>query len=543
MDFKKKFTGCLTTIKGDILGGIVSAIVALPQALAFGVATGLGASSGLWGAIILCFVSGILGTKVPLISGPTGPVAIVAASCVSNYTNDMNAIMLVFLTAGIIQVIISLTNAPDIVKYVPYPVISGFTNGVGTILILLQLAPIIGIEAKTSVIASIKDFILNINNVDYSCLVLGIITILTIFIIPKKIKRIIPAEIIALILCTYISIKFNFDVATISKIGVSFPQFNVPYIDLELIYKIIPFALTIAIVCSSESMLTSLVADSLTNERTNPKKLLLSQGMGNIACSLLSSMPGSAATMRTVAAIKTGAKTKLSTIISPLFLIVLLLNFSNFVEKIPICVLSGILIKIGIDIIDLKLVKVMKYAPKDDIYVLFAVYLLTVFYNLIFAIGAGIVLASLLYAKRVADKTNLINTTYKIDNETLNLEKELTDSYHYQIRVVHIIGQFFFGSSTRIVSQFDEMLGTKYLIINYESSSLLDISAVFALEDIIERLKSQHIKIMMIIKNEAVLNQLKSLNIISQIGEENIFHDEKTAIKEAKLRLKDKIRA
>ena len=212
-------------------------------------------------------------------------------------------------------------------------------------------------------------------------------------------------------------------------------------------------------------------------------------------------------------------------------------------EKIPICVLSGILIKIGIDIIDLKLVKVMKYAPKDDIYVLFAVYLLTVFYNLIFAIGAGIVLASLLYAKRVADKTNLINTTYKIDNETLNLEKELTDSYHYQIRVVHIIGQFFFGSSTRIVSQFDEMLGTKCLIINYESSSLLDISAVFALEDIIERLKSQHIKIMMIIKNEAVLNQLKSLNIISQIGEENIFHDEKTAIKEAKLRLKDKIRA
>lgn len=542
MNLKSRLYGFLPVIKGDILGGTVSAIVALPQALAFGVATGMGASSGLWGAIILCLISGLFGGKIPLISGPTGPVAIVVASCAAYCTGNLNAVFLTLLMAAIIQIIISLTDAPDIVKYVPYPVISGFTNGVGTILILMQLNPLIGYDAKPSITEGIKSFILNLSDINTNCIILSTLTLLILFLTPKKINSVIPSQIIALVVCTFVSVKFGFETETISKIAIDFPKFiNIDF-DTNLIYNLLPYALTVSVVCSSESMLTALVADSLTNEKTNHKKLLFSQGLGNIFCALTGSMPGSAATMRTVAAIKTGATTKLAAAINPLFLIIVLINFSDFVEKIPLCVLAGILIKIGIDIIDLKLVKVLKYAPKDDIYILFAVFFLTVFYNLIFAVGAGIVLAALLYAKRMADKANLINTTYKIDPETAGLEKELAHDYKYQIRVVHIIGQFFFGSSTRIVSQFDEMLGTKYLIINYESDSLLDISAVFALEDIIIRLKAQHINLMMIIRSETVLNQLKNLKITSQVGEENIFHDEKTAIKEAKLRIKNKIK-
>ena len=501
MNLKSRLYGFLPVIKGDILGGTVSAIVALPQALAFGVATGMGASSGLWGAIILCLISGLFGGKIPLISGPTGPVAIVVASCAAYCTGNLNAVFLTLLMAAIIQIIISLTDAPDIVKYVPYPVISGFTNGVGTILILMQLNPLIGYDAKPSITEGIKSFILNLSDINTNCIILSTLTLLILFLTPKKINSVIPSQIIALVVCTFVSVKFGFETETISKIAIDFPKFiNIDF-DTNLIYNLLPYALTVSVVCSSESMLTALVADSLTNEKTNHKKLLFSQGLGNIFCALTGSMPGSAATMRTVAAIKTGATTKLAAVINPLFLIIVLINFSDFVEKIPLCVLAGILIKIGIDIIDLKLVKVLKYAPKDDIYILFAVFFLTVFYNLIFAVGAGIVLAALLYAKRTADKANLINTTYKIDPETAGLEKELAHDYKYQIRVVHIIGQFFFGSSTRIVSQFDEMLGTKYLIINYESDSLLDISAVFALEDIIIRLKAQHINLIMKIKH------------------------------------------
>ena len=532
----KKF---LSTLRGDVLGGIVSAIVALPQALAFGVATGMGASAGMWGAVILCLVAGLLGTKLPMISGPTGPVAIVTASIMAAYGYETGAIVTVLLLAAIIQTCISFTSLPSIVKYVPYPVISGFMNGVGTILILMQLNPLVGQKTMSTPIESLKHLIADFSDINTQAVILGCLTLMIVFLIPQKINRFIPSQIIALVLCTFISIKAGFQVDKISDVSISLPHPVLPEINFDILKLALPFALTLAVVCSSESMLTALVADSLTREKSSPKRLLLSQGIGNILCAMTGSMSGSAATMRTVAAINTGASTKFAAVVNPLFLIIVLMTCSEFVKEIPLAVLAGILIKIGYDIVDTKLLKVIKYAPKDDLYVLALVFLLTVFYNLIFAVGAGITLAALLYAKRVADKTSLeVKNIYS--KEIFALEEELVHDYKYLIRVVHIDGQFFFGSATQIVSHFDEMLGTKYLILNYESNALLDISAIFALEDIIIRLQTQHIKVMLVIKNEAVLNQLRDLNITSQIGSENIFYDEKSAVTLAKTYIKNK---
>ena len=286
--------------------------------------------------------------------------------------------------------------------------------------------------------------------------------------------------------------------------------------------------------------MTGLVADSLTKTKTSPKRLLFSQGFGNVICAMTGSLCGTAATMRTVAALNTGASTKLAAIINPVILCILLFKFSWFVSEIPLAVLAGILIKIGYDIIDVKLLKVLKYAPKDDLYVLFLVFLLTVFYNLIFAVGAGITLAALLYAKRVADRAQLVQKTV-YDKDIMKLEKILETDYKHKIRVVHISGQFFFGSATQIISKFDDVLGTKYLILNYESDDLLDISAIFALEDIIIRLKAQKIKIILVIKNDEVLNQLKVHKILEQIGENSVFYSELDAIEKAKSNLKKKI--
>ena len=532
----KKF---LSTLRGDVLGGIVSAIVALPQALAFGVATGMGASAGMWGAVILCLVAGLLGTKLPMISGPTGPVAIVTASIMAAYGYETGAIVTVLLLAAIIQTCISFTSLPSIVKYVPYPVISGFMNGVGTILILMQLNPLVGQKTMSTPIESLKHLIADFSDINTQAVILGCLTLMIVFLIPQKINRFIPSQIIALVLCTFISIKAGFQVDKISDVSISLPHPVLPEINFDILKLALPFALTLAVVCSSESMLTALVADSLTREKSSPKRLLLSQGIGNILCAMTGSMSGSAATMRTVAAINTGASTKFAAVVNPLFLIIVLMTCSEFVKEIPLAVLAGILIKIGYDIVDTKLLKVIKYAPKDDLYVLALVFLLTVFYNLIFAVGAGITLAALLYAKRVADKTSLeVKNIYS--KEIFALEEELVHDYKYLIRVVHIDGQFFFGSATQIVSHFDEMLGTKYLILNYESNALLDISAIFALEDIIIRLQTQHIKVMLVIKNEAVLNQLRDLNITSQIGSENIFYDDKSAVTLAKTYIKNK---
>ena len=258
-------------------------------------------------------------------------------------------------------------------------------------------------------------------------------------------------------------------------------------------------------------------------------------------CAMTGSLCGSAATMRSVAAINAGATTKFAAIVTPAILLILLSEFSGFVAQIPFAVLAGILIKIGYDIVDTKLLKVVKFAPKDDLYVLFTVFILTVFYNLIFAVGAGITLASLLYAKRVADKAKVIQKSV-YDKDIAKMEKIVEKDYRHKIRIAHIDGAFFFGSATQLISKFDEILGTKYLILTYDSEDTLDISAVFALEDIVVRLKAQHIKILLVIKNNEIYNQLKAHEIVSQIGENRVFFSEIQAIDYAKNSLKKKIK-
>lgn len=531
----------LKIFAGDVLGSLNSAIVALPQALAFGVATGFGASAGVWGAIILCFIAGLLGSKVPLVSGITGPVTIVIASIMAALNADISSVILVIFMAGILQVILSLTSLPAIVKYVPYPVISGFMNGIGVIIIIMQINPLLGCPVMSNTITSISAFFKNLNSVNYDALLIGFITLVIVFAIPKKFNKIIPSQAIALVICTLLSMKLGLNVDKISNISISFPHLTLPKADLHAVITYFHYAVTLAIVLSSESLLTVLVADSLLKTKTPSKGMLLGQGVGNMVCALTGSLPGSAATMRTVAAINTGSSTKLTAVINPLILMFLLFKLSGFVAEIPLAVLAGILIKIGYDIIDVKLLKVVKFAPRDDLYVLALVFFLTVFYNLIVAVGAGITCAALLYAKRTADSAKLVQKTV-YDKDIIKLEKLLEKDYNHKIRVVHIDGQFFFGSATQLISQFDEMLGTKYLILDYSSENLLDISAIFALEDIIIRLQSQKVKILVVLKSDSVKEQFEKHGIINQLGDEHIFRTEPEAIDFAKKCIKKKVK-
>lgn len=531
----------LKIFAGDVLGSLNSAIVALPQALAFGVATGFGASAGVWGAIILCFIAGLIGSKVPLVSGITGPVTIVIASIMAALNADISSVILVIFMAGILQVILSLTSLPAIVKYVPYPVISGFMNGIGVIIIIMQINPLLGCPVMSNTITSISAFFKNLHTINYDALLIGVITLVIVFAIPKKFNKIIPSQAIALVICTLLSMKLGLNVDKISNISISFPHLTLPKADLHAVITYFHYAVTLAIVLSSESLLTVLVADSLLKTKTPSKGMLLGQGVGNMVCALTGSLPGSAATMRTVAAINTGSSTKLTAVINPLILMFLLFKLSGFVAEIPLAVLAGILIKIGYDIIDVKLLKVVKFAPRDDLYVLALVFFLTVFYNLIVAVGAGITCAALLYAKRTADSAKLVQKTV-YDKDIVKLEKLLEKDYNHKIRVVHIDGQFFFGSATQLISQFDEMLGTKYLILDYSSENLLDISAIFALEDIIIRLQSQKVKILVVLKSDSVKEQFEKHGIINQLGDEHIFRTEPEAIDFAKKCIKKKVK-
>lgn len=537
MTIRDKIKLRLNIFTGDLFGGINSAIIALPQALAFGVATGFGAGAGIWGAIILCLVAGILGTRVPMISGITGPSAIVIASIMHALNKDINAVLIIILMAGIFQMMIALTKWTNVVKYVPYPVISGFMNGVGTIIIIMQINPLLGLKSYSNTIESLEHVLQSFHTMNIEAFLLGLTALIIVFGFPKRWNKYVPSQILALILCTFISIKMGLNVDKISQIAISFPKLALPTITLHDTITYFDYGITLAIILTSETLLTGLVCNSITKTQISPRLLVASQGLGNALCGLTGSLPGAAATMRTVAALKTGASTKIAAFTSSIVLFILLYKFSGFVAEIPLCVLAAILIKIGSDIIDTKLLKVIKIAPKEDKYVLLVVFILTVFYNLIVAVGAGITLAALLYAKKVADNAKVVHKKVQ-DKDIRKHEKALEINSHHKLRIVHISGQFFFGSATQLISQFDELLGTKYLILSYDSSELLDISAIFAFEDIIARLKSQHITILLVINNSDILNQLKKHKITDEIDEEFIFYSELEAINKAKKLIK-----
>lgn len=517
-------------LKGDIFGAIIASIIAFPQALAFGVASGMGASAGIWGAIILSLFAGVLGCNLPFVSGPTGPVAIITATVVALCGGNVTSVVTILLLASVFQMLISITPVPRMIKYVPYPVISGFLTGIGLIIIILQIAPLVGGVAQSSTIKALMTYPTVFSHINIQALVLGLGTLFLLFFTPKAITKFVPAQLLALVIMTGVSYYLGFNVEKISALSFSLPHLYMPDFSLEMLTKNIPIALTLAFIATSESLLTGIIMDSLTKVKHNSKRLVMAQGFGNLFCAMTGAMMGSAATMRSVAAIKIGGKTKLCAIFSAIILGGVLFKLTGFIAQIPISVLAAILIKIGYDILDLKVLKVLKFAPKDDLYVLISVLLLTVFYNLIFALGIGIILASLLYAKRIADDTNIKVTHYNHLDYT-PYEERIEKESHYQIRILHIDGQFFFGSITQIVSHFDEMLETKYIILNYSSNTELDMSAIFALEDIIVRLNAQKIKLILVIPNEKVYSQIQSLEIVSQLGKDSILMNENDAIK------------
>lgn len=523
--------------KGDLFGAIIAGIIAFPQALAFGVASGFGAIAGLWGAIILSLTTGFLGENLPLVSGPTAPVAIVLASAYTFISGDISKLILILVMASMLQIIISLTSIPNLIKYVPYPVISGFLSGIGAIIIILQFPVLIGTIAKSSTLETLLHAGQILSNFDINSTILGLSTLFILFFTPKFISKIIPTQLFALIIMTAITYYFNIDVEKISAINATLPQLYLPKLNLEVLYSTFPIALTLAFVASNESLLTGVILDSLTKKKHNSKKLIFMQGLGNFICAITGSMLGSAATMRSVAAVKNGAITKLTTILSALFLALVFFKCNWFISQIPICVLAAILIKIGLDIIDFKVFKILNFAPKDDLAVLFAVLFLTIFYNLIFAIAVGIVLSSLLYAKRTADAT-VIKEKENVDIYS-DYEISIEQKSHYKIRILHLDGHFFFGSISQIVSHFDEMLETEYIILTYDSKTQLDMSAIFALEDIIVRLQSQNIKLLLVITREDVYKNITIMEtIINQIGKNSLFDNEKDAIDTAILGLK-----
>lgn len=541
-------------IKGDVFGGITAGIVALPLALAFGIqafsgvdspeASSMGALAGLVGATLLGFFAALFGGTHSQISGPTGPMTVITASIVSgawaSSQGNISAVILSMSLAGIFcglfQIIFGLIRIGKYVRYIPYPVLSGFMSGIGVIIILQQIYPIIGKKSPAGTLDMIINFPAALaDGVSVIALALGIACIALIVLVPKVTKKV-PATLVALIAVTVVSLFTNLDSSlTIGNIpaGLPMPFFTKVQLDgidwasvLEV--SLVP-GLTLAGLGSIDTLLTSVVADNITKTKHNSNQELIGQGIGNAVAGLFCGLAGAGATMRTVVNVKSGGRTQISGMIHAVLLLAILLGLGSLVKYVPLSVLAGILITVGWGIIDFRGFKDILRIPKSDAFVMMVVFLMTVFVDLLTAVGIGMVIACVLFMKRAGD---LVENSYSakaldtFDKESpWEDEKDIPEEIRNRIYIERLDGPIFFGSITGFQRVMHDIpTNVKIVIIRMRRVPFMDQSGVYAMETAIKDLQAQGVKVLMTIIQPQPRYLLENHHIIPiLIPKENTF--------------------
>ena len=541
-----------SNVKGDFFGGITAGIVALPLALAFGIqafsgvtdpsSASLGAYVGLTGAMLLGFFAALFGGTHSQISGPTGPMTVVTATLVTgawtasngSISEVMLSMVLAAIFCGIFQILFGLIKIGKYVRYIPYPVLSGFMSGIGVIIILQQIYPLLGQSKGGSMIELLVGLPGAVASTSITALLLGVATVAIIYLFPLLTKKV-PSTLVALVVMTVVSLFIDMDgVATIGKIpsGIPMPFFAKEGVSLAginwgavLMAAIVP-GLTLAGLGSIDTLLTSVVADNITKTKHNSNRELIGQGIGNAVAGLFCGLPGAGATMRTVVNVKSGGRTQLSGMVHALLLLAIMLGLGSVVQYVPLSVLAGILITVGVGIIDFRGFKDLPKIPRADAVVLIVVFLVTVFVDLLTAVGIGMVIACVLFMKRASD---LVEGGYS-SQEMTNFDKEspwadeggMPDTVAHQIYVQRLNGPIFFGT----INKFKEVMQTvpdsaKIVIIRMRLVSFMDQSGLYAMEEAIKDLQARGVQVLMTIIQPQPMYMLTTHKVIPAVVPED----------------------
>ncbi|MEM9289693.1 MAG: SulP family inorganic anion transporter [Pseudomonadota bacterium] len=474
-----------SNLRGDIYGGLTAGIVALPLALAFGEASGAGPIAGLWGAIFVGFFAALFGGTGSQISGPTGPMVVVFAGVYATLKGDPALVFSVVVLAGVLQILLGVFKFGQYIRLVPYPVISGFMSGIGCIIIALQVSRLFGHEPAGSgtipALAAIPGAVLDPN---FVALGIGLLTLAIIFYWPAKLGKWVPSALAALIIGTVLSLLVE-GAPILGDIPTGFPGFIVPGFSTDTALIVLEAAFILALLGAIDSLLTSLVADNMTRTRHNSDQELLGQGIGNTVAGLFGAIPGAGATMRTVVNIRTGGATKLSGMLHGIVLFLIVVVAAPLASKIPHAVLAGILIKVGYDIIDFAYIKRSHKGPRWDLALMALVLGLTVFVDLITAVGVGVTLAALAFVKRLAD-TQLENIREQGADIVDPDETAMLSEAEGKIIVFDFGGPLSFGAAADVGHQVREKVKphTSAIILDFAKVPFLDVSAARAVETI-----------------------------------------------------------
>ncbi|MDS3860463.1 SulP family inorganic anion transporter [Thermosynechococcaceae cyanobacterium BACA0444] len=540
--------------RGDLFGGVTAAIVSLPLSLAFGVASGAGPIAGLYGAVCVGFFAALFGGTPTLISEPTGPMTVVMTAIVASLTaaNPDYGLAMAFtvvMLAGAFQIIFGVFKLGKYITLMPYSVISGFMSGIGVILIILQIGPFLGQSApKGGVIGTVRALPELLSNIHPAAAILGILTVAIIFFTPQKVKRIVPPQLIALVVGTILSLTL-FQTADLRRIGdlgdipMGLPDFVLPTFSPGQITTMLINGVMLGMLGSIDTLLTAVIADSLTRTEHNSDKELIGQGIGNIVSGLCGGLPGAGATMGTVVNIQTGAKTAVSGITRALVLLVVVLGAARYTQPIPMAVLAGIALKVGIDILDWSFLKRSHKVSVKGSLIMYGVLLLTVFVDLIVAVGVGVFIANILTIERLSSlqsqEVKLISDTDD-DARLTEAENALLDAGQGRILLFYLSGPMIFGLSKAIAREHNAMKEADVLVMDLSDVPLLGVTASLAIENAIRDASDKGVVVYLVGASAKVLKRLEKLGLFTCITPDHILTDRTDALELAVIYVHEK---
>jgi sulfate permease, SulP family len=531
-------------LRGDIFGGITAAVVSLPLALAFGVASGVGPLGGLYGAVCVGFFAALFGGTPTLISEPTGPMtvvmtAIVASLTASNPENGLAMAFTVVMLAGLFQIVFGIFKLGKYVTMMPYSVISGFMSGIGVILIILQIAPFLGQAApKGGVLGTFLSIPQLIANVNPPEAILGALTLAIIFLMPKKLKKLVPPQLVALIVGTVISLTVfgNADIRRIGEIPVGLPPLQLPTFSAGQLTVMLVDGVMLGMLGCIDTLLTAVVADSLTRTEHDSNKELIGQGIGNIVSGFCGGLPGAGATMGTVVNIQTGAQSAVSGLTRALILLVVVLGAAKLTQPIPMAVLAGIALKVGIDILDWSFLKRSHKISTKGSLIMYGVLLLTVFVDLIVAVGVGVFIANILTINQLSEMqasgVKLISD-FDDDTELSDEQKLLLDKGQGRVLLFCLSGPMIFGLSKAIAREHNAMKDADVLVIDLTEVPSLGVTASLAIENMIRDAYAKGLAVYIVGASEKIQRRLQKLGLFDLIQPEHVMQNRTKALHDA----------
>ncbi|MFT7388781.1 MAG: SulP family sulfate permease [Candidatus Endobugula sp.] len=524
-------------LKGDLFGGVTTAVISLPLALAFGVASGAGAEAGLWGAIMVGFFAALWGGSTTLISEPTGPMTVimtaVLTSMMAKYPETgMAMAFTIVMMAGAFQVLLGTLKLGKYVTLMPYSVISGFMSGIGVILILLQISPLLGQAAPAGgVLGTLSELPNTLANIQFGELFLGVLTLGILFYLPKNYRQYVPAQLVALIAVTLLSVII-FDTDSIRRIGeipAGLPSLVMPHFNADMFTAMVIDALVLGTLGCIDTLLTAVIGDSLTRKEHDSDKELRGQGFANMISGLFGALPGAGATMGTVTNIQVGARSPLSGIIRAVVLALVVLIAGSLTEPIPMAVLAGIAVYVGFNILDWSFIQRAHKVSVQGMVIMYGVMFLTVFVDLIVAVGLGVFISNILIIERLSrEQTRTVRSISDTDGDDKDLplteeERGILDRANGKLLFLYLSGPMIFSVSKAISRQHTRVSEYEVMILDLTDVPMIDVTVGLALENAIKDALDAQCEVFLLCPNEKTREQLEKFNVVDLVPSNNTY--------------------